>query len=64
MRHGQGKFFYQDGGMYDGNWKFNKMDGYGKLYYQVEKLHMKEIGTMINSKVSVKNILFTGKLYN
>ena len=34
MRHGQGKFYYQDGGMYDGNWKNNKMDGYGSLYYQ------------------------------
>jgi hypothetical protein len=34
MRHGPGKFFYQDGGMYDGNWVRNKMEGYGKLYYQ------------------------------
>lgn len=34
MRHGQGKFFYQDGGMYDGQWVRNKMEGYGKLYYQ------------------------------
>jgi hypothetical protein len=34
MRHGQGKFFYQDGGMYDGQWVKNKMEGYGKLYYQ------------------------------
>ncbi len=25
MRHGPGKFFYQDGGMYDGNWVKNKM---------------------------------------
>lgn len=45
MRHGQGKFFYQDGGMYEGNfinkegnWKFNKMDGFGKLYYQSGKI--------------------------
>ena len=34
MRHGQGKFFYQDGGMYDGEWVKNKMEGYGRLYYQ------------------------------
>lgn len=34
MRHGKGKFFYQDGGMYDGDWVKNKMEGYGKLYYQ------------------------------
>ena len=34
MRNGEGKFFYQDGGMYDGNWKDNKMDGFGRLFYQ------------------------------
>lgn len=33
MRHGKGKFFYQDGGLYDGEWKFNKMHGKGVLYY-------------------------------
>lgn len=38
MRHGQGKFYYQDGGMYDGEWRHNKMEGYGKLYYQSGKL--------------------------
>lgn len=38
QRHGQGKFYYQDGGLYDGEWKQNKMDGYGKLYYQSGKL--------------------------
>lgn len=34
MRHGKGKFFYQDGGSYDGDWSENKMEGYGVLYYQ------------------------------
>ena len=34
LRHGQGRFYYQDGGLYEGEWKQNKMDGYGKLYYQ------------------------------
>ena len=34
MRHGKGKFFYQDGGMYDGDWVYNKMTGFGRLYYQ------------------------------
>ena len=33
MRHGQGKFFYQDGGLYDGQWKENKMHGKGTLCY-------------------------------
>lgn len=34
MRHGQGRFYYQDGGMYDGQWQYNKMNGKGMLYYQ------------------------------
>ncbi len=38
MRHGYGKFYYQDGGFYDGQWIQNKMSGYGKLYYQSGKL--------------------------
>ena len=38
MRHGQGKFYYQDGGLYSGNWHCNKMDGRGSLYYQSGKL--------------------------
>ncbi|CAD8082848.1 unnamed protein product [Paramecium sonneborni] len=33
MRHGQGIFYYKDGGYYDGNWQFNHMHGYGTLYY-------------------------------
>lgn len=32
-RHGRGKFFYKEGSYYDGEWKENKMDGYGTLYY-------------------------------
>lgn len=38
MRHGKGKFYYQDGGLYDGEWRFNKMHGYGALYYQSGKI--------------------------
>ena len=37
MRHGKGKFYYQDGGSYDGEWKFNKMSGFGTLYYRSNK---------------------------
>jgi hypothetical protein len=33
MRNGRGKFYYQDGGYYEGMWRDNKMDGWGKLYY-------------------------------
>lgn len=38
MRNGRGKFFYQDGGFYDGNWKDDKMHGEGKLFYNETKL--------------------------
>lgn len=38
MRHGFGKFYYQDGGMYEGHWNQNKMEGFGRLYYQSGKL--------------------------
>ena len=33
MRNGHGKFYYQEGSYYDGQWKDNKMHGQGKLYY-------------------------------
>ena len=29
-----GKFYYQDGGHYDGEWKNDKMHGWGRLYYE------------------------------
>lgn len=38
MRHGNGRFYYQDGAMFDGEWYKNKMQGYGKLYYQSGKI--------------------------
>ena len=34
MRHGEGKFYYQDGGIYDGEWKENKMHGRGKSFIE------------------------------
>ena len=33
MRHGYGKFFYQDGGLFEGEWIQNKMNGKGVLSY-------------------------------
>lgn len=33
MRHGSGKFFYQDGGLFDGEWRENMMHGRGVLSY-------------------------------
>jgi len=37
-RHGQGSFYYQEGGYYEGNWKNNKMNGFGRLYYDNGRL--------------------------
>lgn len=33
MRNGKGKFYYEEGSYYDGEWENNKMHGHGKLYY-------------------------------
>lgn len=38
QRHGNGVFYYRDGGYYDGRWKQNMMNGYGKLFYETGKL--------------------------
>lgn len=32
-RHGNGTFVYAEGGTYVGQWKNNRMNGFGKLYY-------------------------------
>lgn len=32
-RHGRGRFYYSDGGMYDGDWYEGRMHGFGTLYY-------------------------------
>jgi len=32
-REGYGKLLFNDGGYYEGNWKNNKMNGFGILYY-------------------------------
>ena len=34
MRNGLGTYYYQEGGFYEGNWKDNKMNGFGKLFYE------------------------------
>lgn len=33
LRHGTGKFFYADGGYYEGEWCEGRMEGLGTLYY-------------------------------
>lgn len=38
QKNGPGRFYFVDGGIYDGNWKGDQMHGWGKLYYQNNKL--------------------------
>lgn len=33
MRNGHGEFIYKEGSRYKGQWKDNKMEGFGTLYY-------------------------------
>lgn len=33
MKNGEGKLQFNDGGYYVGEWRDNKMHGYGKLHY-------------------------------
>jgi hypothetical protein len=56
MRHGQGIFYYQDGGMYEGEWRFNKMQGRGKLFYQSGKLAYE--GEWANDQFSGNGVLY------
>ena len=55
VKHGQGKFYYQDGGLYDGEWENGKMQGHGKLFYQSNKLAYE--GEWINDQFNGRGVL-------
>lgn len=55
MRNGWGKFYYQDGGYYEGEWKNNKMTGFGKLYYQSNLIAYE--GQWLNDQFHGKGII-------
>lgn len=38
MRNGHGILYFKDGGNYEGEWKDDKMHGFGKLYYENGKI--------------------------
>jgi hypothetical protein len=38
FRHGFGKYYFEDGGYYEGQWTFNRMQGKGKLFYASGKI--------------------------
>lgn len=38
QRDGDGIFYYRDGGYYEGRWKKNVMNGFGRLYYESGRL--------------------------
>lgn len=38
MKNGKGIFYFKEGCVYDGEWKDNKMNGFGKLFYPNGKM--------------------------
>ena len=62
QRHGKGKFYYQDGGFYDGEWNNNKMEGYGILFYQSN--HKAYEGQWVNDQFHGFGKLFNDKPMN
>lgn len=38
MKNGHGILYFKDGGHYEGEWKDDKMHGFGKLYYENGKI--------------------------
>lgn len=57
FRHGKGKYTFEDGSYYEGNWNFNRMQGYGKLFYASGKI-------AYEGGWSQDQIHGSGKLYN
>ena len=73
MRNGRGKFYYQEGSFYDGEWKDNKMHGNGQLYYANGKLayegewYMDEFhgfGKVFNDNCVVEEGMFNNRNFN
>ena len=68
-RNGYGKFFYNNGCVYEGFWKNNKKDGFGIYYYfdktryvgnfkddiMIDKLSQEQINLLINKNGDVNN---------
>ncbi len=59
MRHGRGKFTYEDGAYYEGSWVDNKIHGRGVLYFPNYKVaysgdwvndHFQGFGTLYNEQ--------------
>lgn len=59
VREGKGKFYYQDGGFYDGDWRDNKMEGFGILYYQSNRKAYE--GLWVNDQFHGQGMLFNDK---
>lgn len=56
MRHGDGVFYYQDGGKYEGQWNYNRMEGKGCLFYQSGRLAYD--GQWLNDQFDGKGTLY------
>lgn len=57
MRQGFGKFYYADGGVYEGEWYQNRMYGKGTLYYVSGKIAYE--GNWVDDKFEGQGILYT-----
>ena len=56
QRHGKGKYLYENGDIYEGDWKNNKMHGYGQ--YRTPS------GIMYVLKYNIFLLHFNGNKYN
>ncbi|XP_063790550.1 radial spoke head 10 homolog B isoform X2 [Pseudophryne corroboree] len=49
VRHGQGRYYYANGAMYDGEWKTNKKHGMGKFIFKNGKIY---VGEFVEDQIS------------
>ena len=56
MRHGFGVLQYEGGGIYEGQWRCDNMEGKGRLYYPSGKIAYD--GQWVNDQFQGKGILY------
>ncbi|XP_058851883.1 radial spoke head 10 homolog B [Acipenser ruthenus] len=58
IRHGNGQFYYANGALYDGEWKFNKKNGMGKFIFKNGRIFEGEF--IEDHMAEFPNFLFDG----
>ena len=55
LRHGHGKFYYADGGYYEGSWKYGRMDKriFGWIDGVTNSQQELEVGRKINNRYAI-----------